>query len=137
MYAKQCGHKLFELPDHPSQLEMAMCDNNRKGCLCGRCNENTSVYCHSVRYTCGSNELCRFGILIYMVSELLPVTVLFAVILLFNISLTSGALYGIVFYAQTLSVIAFVYLLSQFIPQTQSYKVESHSTGHASWLVQC
>ena len=96
-------HKL--LPDHPSQLEMAMCDNNRKGCLCGRCNENTSVYCHSVRYTCGSNELCRFGILIYMVSELLPVTVLFSVILLFNISLTSGALYGFVFYAQTLSLL--------------------------------
>ena len=84
---------------------MAMCDNNRKGCLCGRCNENTSVYCHSVRYTCGSNELCRFGILIYMVSELLPVTVLFSVILLFNISLTSGALYGFVFYAQTLSLL--------------------------------
>ena len=98
-------HKLFKLPDHPSQLEMAMCDNNRKGCLCGRCNENTSVYYHSVRYTCGSNELCRFGILIYIVSELLPVTILFSVILLFNISLTSGALYGFVFYAQTLSLL--------------------------------
>ena len=98
-------HKLFKLPNHPSQLEMAMCDNNRKGCLCGRCNENTSVYYHSVRYTCGSNELCRFGILIYIVSELLPVTVLFSVILLFNISLTSGALYGFVFYAQTLSLL--------------------------------
>ena len=98
-------HKQLKLPDHPSQLEMAMCDNNRKGCLCGRCNENTSVYYHSVRYTCGSNELCRFGILIYIVSELLPVTVLFSVILLFNISLTSGALYGFVFYAQTLSLL--------------------------------
>ena len=98
-------HKLFKLPRHPSELETKICDKNREGLLCGRCNENTSVYYHSNRYTCGTNEYCRYGILIYIVSELLPVTILFTVILLLNISLTSGALYGFVFYAQTLSLL--------------------------------
>ena len=65
---------LHKLPRDPSELETKICDKNRKGLLCGRCNENTSVYYHSNRYTCGTNEYCRYGILIYIVSELLPVT---------------------------------------------------------------
>ena len=109
-------NQFFKLPRHPSELEAVMCDKNREGLLCGRCNENTSVYYHSNRYTCGTNEHCRYGILIYIVSELLPVTILFTVILLLNISLTSGALYGFVFYAQTLSLLGLTAFGSIHIP---------------------
>ena len=46
---------------------------------------------------------CLNGIPIYIASELLPVTIIFLIILLFNISLTSGAVYSFVFYVQILS----------------------------------
>ena len=38
-----------------------------------------------------------------MAVELLPVTLIFLMILLFNISLASGALYSFIFYAQILT----------------------------------
>ena len=53
-------------------------------------------------YTCGDITYCQYGIPIYIATEILPVTIIFLVILLFNISLTSGALYSFVFYAQIL-----------------------------------
>ena len=58
-------------------LEKKICGENRHGRLCGRCVENTSVYYHSDTYVCGNNSGCQFGILIYIASELLPVTIIF------------------------------------------------------------
>ena len=85
------------------ELEKRICGENRHGRLCGRCVQNKSVYYHSDNFTCGDNTRCQYGIPIYIASELLPVTIIFLVILLFNISLTSGAVYSFVFYVQILS----------------------------------
>ena len=84
-------------------LEKQICGDSRHGRLCGRCDDNTSVYYHSASYTCGNNTSCSYGIPIYIVSELLPVTIIFLVILFFNIRITSGAVYSFVFYIQILS----------------------------------
>ena len=86
-------------------LEKTICGENRHGRLCGRCVQNTSVYYHSSDFTCGNTTNCQYGIPIYIASELLPVTIIFLVILIFNISLTSGAVYSFVFYIQILSSI--------------------------------
>ena len=83
-----------------------MCASGRTGILCARCDENKTVYYHSLNFTCGNSTSCQYGILIYIASELLPVTIIFLIILLFNISLTSGAVYSFVFYAQTLSALS-------------------------------
>ena len=85
------------------KLEKRICGENRHGRLCGRCVQNKSVYYHSDNFTCGDTTSCQYGILIYIASELLPVTIIFLIILLFNISLTSGAVYSFVFYVQILS----------------------------------
>ena len=84
-------------------LEKQICGDSRHGRLCGRCDDNTSVYYHSASYTCGNNTSCSYGIPIYIVSELLPVTIIFLIILLFNIRITSGAVYSFVLYIQILS----------------------------------
>ena len=84
-------------------LEKHICGDSRNGRLCGRCNNNKSVYYHSASFTCGNNTSCSYGIPIYIVSELLPVTIIFLVIMLFNIRITSGAVYSFVFYIQILS----------------------------------
>ena len=59
---------------------------------------------HSRSFECSNQESvnCSLGILLYAVSELLPVTILFLVVLIFNISLTSGALYSFILYVQIL-----------------------------------
>ena len=95
----------IQLPKNSSELEQYVCASGRTGILCARCD----VYYHSLNLiTCGNSTSCQYGILIYIASELLPVTIIFLIILLFNISLTSGAVYSFVFYAQTaLSITAF------------------------------
>ena len=86
------------------ELEAIACSENRKGILCGSCIEGYATFYHSVAFTCYNTTTahCAYGIPLYIVSELLPVTIIFIIILVFNISLTSGALYSFVFYAQLL-----------------------------------
>ena len=85
-------------------LEKVVCGENRTGILCSSCIEGYSAYYHSPSYTCANTTTahCAYGIPLYIVSELLPVTIIFTIILVFNISLTSGALNSFVFYAQVL-----------------------------------
>ena len=93
----------YQLPLDSNKLSENVCSRNRTGTLCGKCLEGQSTYYHSPTYKCGNAiHGCSYGILLYVFSELLPVTVLFLTILLFNINLTSGALYSFVFFAQML-----------------------------------
>ena len=83
-------------------LEEFVCVSHRYGTLCGECEDGYSVYFHSPTEFCGKSDLCSFGPLLYVLSELLPITVLFIVILWFGISLTTGLAYSIVFMVQIL-----------------------------------
>ena len=77
-----------------------LCINNREGKLCGRCAANHSVFYHSHYFSCGEDLRCSFGILLYIISEILPLTVIFIIVILLNISFTSGAINGVLLYAQ-------------------------------------
>ena len=81
-------------------LEEVICADNRQGTLCGECVPGTSVYYHSSSYQCNKNKNCHLGFLFYVVSELIPVVVLFTIVLYFNISFTNGSAYSIVFMVQ-------------------------------------
>ena len=94
----------IHLPRSSEQLEATVCDTDRCGILCSSCTGNYSVYYHSPRFVCRSSDGCHYGIPLYIATELLPVTVIFLVILLFKVSLTSGALYSFVFFAQMISL---------------------------------
>ena len=59
-----------------------------------------SVYYHSNSYYCRPNSMCRLGFLLYVVSEIIPVTLLFMIVLFFNVKFTSGALNGFIFFFQ-------------------------------------
>ena len=81
-------------------LDKSICIHNRTDTLCGGCKDETSVYYHSLHYACGSNSLCSFGWLFYILSELVPVTIVFLVIIVFNITFTSGLVNGFIFFSQ-------------------------------------
>ena len=91
------------LPESHDDLEELICgSNNRKGVVCGSCKENYTVYFHSLDNDCREEYLCHIGYLFYIVSELIPVTIVFVTVVVLNISFTSGAVNGFILFSQLL-----------------------------------
>uniref|UniRef100_A0A1X7SUX7 Uncharacterized protein n=2 Tax=Amphimedon queenslandica TaxID=400682 RepID=A0A1X7SUX7_AMPQE len=92
----------YQLPiDYDKEkLNDFVCSSNRTGTLCTKCIDNHIVSYHSPSFKCEPSHHCHYGILLYILSELLPITIIFIVIIIFNIYLTSGTLYTFIFYAQ-------------------------------------
>ncbi len=84
-------------------LNEIVCGENRRGKICGKCQGNLSSYYHSVDYKCSSSEKCHLGIIFYALSEIMPVTILFIVIIIFDISFTKGGINTLVFSFQVVS----------------------------------
>ena len=99
---KKANETEILLPIKPSRdaVNDVVCGEYRQGKLCGSCSSNMSVYYHSHSYYCGHNDRCGLGPLLYLVSEIIPVTILFMIVLFFNVKLTSGALNGFIFFIQ-------------------------------------
>ena len=93
------GHCALPLTNNATVLEEFVCASNRQGTLCGVCSKGYSTLYHSPSYRC-ANTTCKYGVVLYLVLELLPVTVIFLTILFFDIRLTSGAFYTFLFYGQ-------------------------------------
>ena len=97
------GEFRVSLPNVPSKsdLDELICgQNNRTDLLCGKCIENNSVYFHSWEYRCGNENLCSYGILFYIFSDIIPTTIVFTFIIFFGINFNSGTLNGFILYAQ-------------------------------------
>ena len=96
------GHLFRSLPGNasPEELDKKVCGPTRTGVVCGKCASNHSVYYHTYEFSCGSDYMCRVGWALYITSELLPLTILFLVVIFFDISFTSGAASGFIFFAQ-------------------------------------
>ena len=64
------------------------------------------MFFHSKLYSCKQvSFLCNYGILFYVLSELLPLTLLLIAILVMNISFTSGAVNGFILFAQVIDLL--------------------------------
>ena len=90
----------FLLPSDIKEIDGFICGPYRTGILCGKCIENSSVQYHSHAYSCKPNKYCNLGVLFYLISEILPLIIFFLVVIIFNISFTSGALNGFILFAQ-------------------------------------
>ena len=92
---------LLPINQSKTALSEVICGEHRQGKLCGSCSNHTSVYYHSNSYYCyPNNKKCKVGFLLYVVSEIIPVTILFMIVLLFNVKFTSGAINGFIFFIQ-------------------------------------
>ena len=94
------------LPADMSSLELFICGQKRAGILCGNCREIHSVFYHSYTYACNENKNCKYGIPVYIVSELLPLTIMFVIIIIFEIRFTAGYINGFILFAQVLDSIS-------------------------------
>ena len=98
----------YDLPSkyNPKGLQQFICGKYRQGTLCGRCIAGYTVYYNSPSFKCDKiTHVCYYGIIFYILAEIIPVTLIFLVIIIFNIHLTSGSLYSFIFYGQTLSIL--------------------------------
>ena len=95
-------NRSVKLPQSTSEVDESVCGPARTGILCGKCKPGHTVYYNSPNYRCRETRLCKVGWLFYILSELVPVTVLFVVVLAFNISFTSGSINGFILFSQIL-----------------------------------
>lgn len=96
------------LPQRYSELSKSVCGETRTGILCGRCQENYTVHFHSPNFLCKPVQEvggCKLGWLFYILSELVPVTIVFITVLVVNISFTSGAVNGFILFGQLLDTL--------------------------------
>ena len=105
-----------QLPSKPEELEKAICGDSRKGILCGTCNEGYTAYYHSPQLSCYKEEplSCKLGWLFYILSEIVPVTIVFGLVLAFNINLTSGGLNGFILFSQLQRTLYFDILFMKY-----------------------
>ena len=93
------------LPSNYHLINEVLCaDANRHGPTCGMCKDNYSVFYHSGRYNCKKcdNLISGLGILFYFLSELVPLTIIFLIVIIFDINLMSGIANSFIFFAQTM-----------------------------------
>ena len=80
------------------KLDHLICGEFRTGILCGRCRGNYTSYFHSDTFSCRSSQQCSNGWIWYILSEIIPATCLFLLIILLDINFTTGGLNSLVFY---------------------------------------
>ena len=89
-----------ELTSQINETHKIVCNGERKGKLCGKCTAHHSVYYHSNIFKCGKETYCDYGIVFYILSEIIPLTAIFIIIITLNISFTFGIVNGLILYAQ-------------------------------------
>ena len=105
-----CQTQPLTLPHNNSQQELqdTVCTGtSRKGLLCGDCLEGNSIAVNfnGIRPVCVSCEegLSKVGILVWILSEWVPMLTFMFVLMLFNIDLVSGRFNSFLLFAQLLA----------------------------------
>ena len=115
-------------PNSTADISRYICHPNRNGTICGACRTGHSTFYRSKYFSCKPEGLCYLGWLFYILTELLPVTILFLVVIFFNISFTSGQLNGVVFFMQVVDTMKldaenFIIVHSSVLTFSQVYKL--------------
>ena len=92
------GPGLINLPDNISELNEYMCGPmNRKGIVCSECIDGYGPSVTSLKFQCSTCSSIWNGVLIYLVIEVVPVTLFFIIVLLFQLNLTTAPMIGFIF----------------------------------------
>ena len=102
------GHELsdtepgyIKLPDNISELNDYMCGPmNRKGFLCEDCIDGFSISMTSIGSKCSNCTDAWYGVPLYLVIELVPITAFYLLILVFQIHITSAPMTSFILYSQ-------------------------------------
>ena len=85
-------------------LDKFVCGNRKRtGLLCGQCVEGYSVAMNSPTFTCYRCKNPALGILYFLLSYIIPVSILFYIIMAYNIRMTTGPIGAFLFFSQIIS----------------------------------
>ena len=92
-------------PENPEDLNRVQCGQyNRRGLLCRECMDGFGPPVYSIKssmFCSNCSDVSTFGAVVaYLTLELVPVTLLFFLIMLFRINIMTGPLLGYVFFCQ-------------------------------------
>lgn len=108
MYMDGCNTWYIQLPNNISKLNDYMCGPlNRKGRVCSECKDGfgPAIMSFGFHIQCSNCTSGWYGILLYMFLEIVPVTVFyFAVVLVFQINITSAPMTCYIMYSQLVSL---------------------------------
>ena len=102
--------KSIYLPENITNVatfnEEVMCqDLNRKGVSCGKCNDHSAVAINSYSLDCINLEKCHnYNWIFVLLADLVPVTLLFLIVILFDINITSGYANMYILFSQIVSL---------------------------------
>ena len=117
------------MPANISEWNRHLCGEfNRSGTLCGKCDEDNSLYtrAYSFDMTCVQCTESKIEWLKYFMAAYFPLTVFCFIILLFRINIISSQLQGYFLYSQFLSISAIsrvFFKISQDMPVSHILKV--------------
>ena len=119
------GTKPKKLPNttNEADLETVVCAEHRFSILCSSCKKGYAINYHDYEYNCKKVNTvyqCKVGMLFFILSEILPVTVFFALVILLNIKFTDGAVSGFLLYVQLSDVMRIEG--NGFMPSLNLYK---------------
>ena len=113
------------LPNDSTLLRESQCEpNNREGLLCSKCIDGYGVAVTSLTPKCVECTLTVLpAVLLYMLIELLPLTIFFVAIVIFRINITSGPLSGYFIYCQAYAAVTNQYfeLYSSILNNSSSF----------------
>ena len=101
-----------------------MCqDLNRKGVSCGKCNDHSAVAVNSYSLECMNIEKCHnYNLIFVLLADLVPVTLLFLIVILFDINITSGYANTYILFSQIASLQINVLIIAYHLAfVTQNY----------------
>ena len=133
-YNKPVGKPGFiELPANISDLNDYMCGPaNRKGLLCSECIDGFGPSATSPKFHCSNctNVYTRYSVVLYLLLELLPVSIFYFIVLIFQINLTSAPMVSFILYSQLVSI--FInYVIGD--PDQMKYSLYVLSTFYGIW----
>ena len=101
-FSESKRQRRHNLQDNTSlhHLDHLICGKTRTGKLCSFRRGNNTVHFNSYQFTCKEDNSCSLGWLYYILSEIVPVTILFLIVIIFDIELTKGAVNGLILYLQ-------------------------------------
>ena len=121
-----------DLPKSYDELDEAVCGvMNRTGVICGQCKKNFSTAINSYYFICtpcGDETNFAKNIIQFMVFAYMPYIILSAIIVIFNLQLTSSASSGFILFAQMMS-------LDIFNMNSNSIKIHTFSIRKAYLFV--
>jgi hypothetical protein len=104
-FCRKSNRTLIRLPHHHNLLSSSLCAPNRNGSACGECVEGYGPAVNSRTYECVNCTDSKLGVNIvkYVASTYLPLALLFTVLILFDIRLTTGPANAFILHCQIVS----------------------------------